>query len=104
MFRRRGPTWFESRVHIVTVADSASPRADCSLRSTGDYCHLEQEVVFLEGVVTQEIAVQLIDDQVAEGEEAFYVQLVEGERLTNAILHGNVRSKVIIEDTEDCEL
>ncbi len=55
------------------------------------------------GVVTQEVTIQLIDDQIAEGEEAFYVQLVEGEGLTNAIVYGNVRSKVTIADTEDCK-
>lgn len=91
---------------MITIADSASSQSDCSLPSpsTGDYCHVTHEVVFPVGVVTQEVTIQLIDDQIAEGEEAFYVQLVEGEGLTNAILHGNIRSKVIIEDTEDCEL
>ena len=89
----------------MTVPDSASPspQDDCP-SSAGDYCDLTREVVFPVGVVTQEVTVHLIDNEVAEGEEAFYVQLVEGEGLTNAILHGNVRSRVIIEDREDCEL
>lgn len=106
VFRRRGATWFESRIGVMTVPGSASSQVDCPLSppATGDYCHLTQEVVFQVGVVTQEVTIQLIDDQVAEGQETFYVQLVEGEGLTNAILHGNVMSMVNIEDTEDCEL
>lgn len=55
------------------------------------------------GVVSQDISILLLDDHVAEGVESFYVQLLEGEGLTNAILHGNVKSKVIITDTEDCK-
>lgn len=69
----------------------------------GDFCQLTQVVVFPIGVVIRQVSVQLLDDQAAEGEESFYVELVVGKELTNAILHGNLRSMVTITDTEDCK-
>lgn len=63
-----------------------------------------QLVVFEVGVVSQDVNISILDDHMAEGEESFYVQLLEGEGLTNAILHGNIKSRVIITDTEDCKL
>ena len=112
-YRRRGATWFESRVIVATSQDSASSELNCStlldnssdtlLQGAGDFCHLRQEVVFPVGVVMQEVTIRLLDDDIAEGEEIFFVQLLEEEGLTNAILHGNVRSKVTITDMEDCK-
>ena len=60
-------------------------------------------MVFAVGVVLQEVSVRIVNDVLPEEEEFFYVQLVEGE-VTSALLHGNVRSKVIITNREDCEL
>ncbi len=104
--------WFESRVLVTTVPGSASSQENCSLlphaqyasQGGGDFCQLTQEVVFPVGVARKTLTIQLLDDDVPEGEETFHVQLLEGEGLVNAILHGNVRSKVTISDTEDCEL
>lgn len=112
-YRRRGATWFESRVIVATMSDSATSQDNCSLLLeasadahlvAGDFCHLRQEVVFPVGVGMRKVTVQLLDDAVAEGEESFFVQLLEEEGLTNAILHDNIRSKVTITDVEDCEL
>lgn len=60
-------------------------------------------MIFPRGVVTREVTVQLIDDQIAEGEESFHVQLVEGEGLVNAILHRNASATFTIIDSEDCK-
>lgn len=95
------------------MSDSASSPENCSLllvtsdlslQGAADFCHIRQEVVFPVGVVLQQVTVQLLDDEVAEGEESFFVQLLEEEGLTNAVLHGNIRSKVTITDVEDCKL
>ena len=104
--------WFESSVVVATSPDSASSLQNCSLphlnshqhKSKGDYCQLVQEVVFPVGVASRTLSIELVDDEVPEGKETFYVQLLEGEGLRNAILSGNVRSKVTITDIEDCEL
>lgn len=105
--RREGATWFESRVVVVTIPDSATFHENCSLLTNrtakGDFCSLSQEVIFPRGVVTREVTVQLIDDQIAEGEESFHVQLVEGEGLVNAILHRNASATFTIIDSEDCK-
>ena len=60
-------------------------------------------MVFDVGVVSQVVSILLLDDQMAEGVESFNVQLLEGEGLTNAIVYGNVMSKIIITDVEDCK-
>ncbi len=97
--------WFESRLHVTIDPGSASSQGNCSLtpHSSGDFCWLPQEVVFPVGVATQTLTIQILDDGVAEGEETFHVQLVEGEGLVNAILHGTVRSSITITDMEDCK-
>ena len=56
------------------------------------------------GVVSQDVRIRLLDDQEGEGMESFHVKLVEGEGLSNAILHGNVISTITITDIEDCKL
>lgn len=100
--------WFQSRVTVFTSPDTATSQETCSSPNTPplagrDFCQLRQEVVFPVGVVSQHVTVQLLDDEVAEGEESFLVQLLEGEGLSKAILHGNLRTRVTITDTEDCE-
>lgn len=117
--RRSGALWFESRVLVATGPDpdptstTASPRLNCSLPSqlqsqqlaaSGDYCHFSQEVVFPVGVARQSISIQIVDDDVPEGEETFFVQLLQEEGLHNAILTGHIRSKVTITDIEDRKL
>lgn len=69
----------------------------------GDFCPLTQEMVFPVGVTTQSVRIQLVDDQTAEDQEVFYIQLLENDLLRNAILHGNVRSEVLISNEEDCK-
>ena len=89
---------------------TASPWLNCSLpyqqtqhTASRDYCHFSQEVVFPVGVASQSISIQIVDDDVPEGEETFYVQLLQEEGLHNAILNGHKRSRVTITDIEDRE-
>ncbi len=94
---------------VVTHAGSATPQANCSSHSTGlpsvgaDFCHVSLTVVFEVGVSVKEVTIVLLDDQIAEGDESFYVSLVEGEGLHNGILSDNSQTQVFITDYEDCK-
>ena len=68
-----------------------------------DFCHTVSTIVFEVGAVSMDVAVVLINDQIAEGRESFLVSLVEGEGLVNAVLSGNRETRVTITDYEDCE-
>ena len=100
--------WFESHVLVETISGTASSQENCSQHaqassSGGDFCKLRTEVVFPVGEAVQGLTVKLLDDNDAEGMEYFYLQLLKEEGLSNAILHGKVKSKVIIDDMEDCK-
>lgn len=78
---------------------------NCSISGplSGDFCKLTQDVVFPVGVVSQEVRIQLLDDQIAEGYETFSVQLLRDNNLLNAILRDRSEVEVTITDTEDCK-
>jgi len=68
-----------------------------------DFCLNVSTIVFEVGSVSKDVAVVLIDDQIAEGVESFLVSLVEGAGLVNAVLSGNRETRVTITDYEDCK-
>lgn len=107
--RRTGPDRsFAAGVNIATKAQEATSAGYCNETQTtvggspaGDYCSVSTRLIFAEEQAKKSLVVELLDDDVAEGQEYFWLVLSEPE---GCIVPSIDYYHVWITDYEDCEL
>lgn len=89
-------------MNITTEQENATGKFDCqNTDSSGDYCHVNRELVFKPGQSKLAQYVTIYNDEIAEGMELFKVRLLQPQ---GCLVPRVPPQYVWITDYEDCKL
>ena len=95
---------FPVSVNFTTLTSDTVVGADCFNTSQtspeGDFCYINERIVFEPQTTKMIASVEILDDSVAEGEEELQVELQDPR---GCLLPVNTKASRWIEDPEDCE-